>query len=357
MGLWLNTTKEMARPQSVLGYPEPEDPVPKVAVPKVAVGRTVTGKAAAGKAAAGDRKRDRTAGPRNGRLPMDPRFKQRWVSVRREQGHRRLRAAVAAAGAVVVIGGCVGAAFSPLLAVRHVRVSAAAHVPAPAVLAVTGLGNHQPMVEVQAAADVSRLDALPWVESARVSKHWPSTVAVTIHERRPVAEVNVAGGVVAVDGTGRVLTPPHPATAGLPTLIGAPAPGQPGTWLAGTSRRSPPQGGLGTSLAVASALPAPAANRVATMSVDGHGVVTLALMPGPTTVSLGEVATPGDPAAGTVGAASSVPVSLARQVAALSTLLSTVDLSQVARIDLTVPDRPALTPTQTPTTLSTTARG
>lgn len=405
MGLWLDTTKEMARPQSVQGYPELEDQpgspapsarrstpgtgpprtsrrasprpglaqralakVPTVSVPRVAAGKTAPGRTAPGKpgadkpgagrgasgnAAAGDRKGDRASSPRNGRLPMDPRFKERWVSVRREQGHRRLRAAVAAAGAVAVIAGCVGAAFSPLLAVRHVRVSSAAHVPAPEVLAVTGLRNHQPMIKVHAAAEVSRLEALPWVDSALVRRHWPSTVSVTIHERRPIAEVTVTGGAVDVDATGRILTPPHPATAGLPTLLGDPAPGPPGTWLAGTSRRSPPRGGVGASLAVAYALPVPVAARVATVSVDGHGVVTLALVPGPTTVSLGEVAALGERA----GAVSSVPVSLARQVAALSTMLSAVDLSKVARVDLTVPDRPALTPTQTPTTLSTTARG
>ncbi len=358
MGLWLDTTKEMARPQTVQGYPEPEArtevPGPKGRVPKVPVSKVAKGKAAPGKAAPGNGKRDRESSARSGRLPMDPRFKERWVSVRREQGHRRLFAAVAAAGAVIVIAGCVGAAFSPLLAVRHVQVSPADHVPAPEVLAVTGLGNHQPMIEVNAAAEVSRLDALPWVVSASVSRHWPSTVAVTLHERHSVAEVTVPGGVVDVDATGRVLTPPHPATSGLPTLIGAPAPGPPGTWLAGTSRRASPQGDLGASLAVASALPAPVASRVATVSVDGHGEVLLALVPGPTTVSLGEVAALGDM---TAGVASSVSVALARQVAALSTLLSTVDLGKVARIDLTVPDRPALTPTQTPTTLSTTARG
>ncbi|MDQ2725473.1 MAG: FtsQ-type POTRA domain-containing protein, partial [Actinomycetota bacterium] len=276
------------------------------------------------------------------RPPMDPRFKERWVRVQREQGHRRLRAAAAAASAVIVIAGGVGAAFSPLLAVRHVRVAFTAHVAAGQVLAVTGLGDHRPMVEVNAAAAVSRLDTLPWVASARVSRQWPSTVAVTIAERRPIAQVAVAGGVVDVDATGRVLTQPQAATAALPTLMGAPAAGRPGTWLAGTSRLSRPLGRVGASLVVASALPASVADRVATVTVDGHGMVTLALLPGSTTITLGEVAAPGDPpgdpAGGTAVTGSRLPVTLARQVAALSTLLSTVDLSKVAQIDLTVPD-------------------
>jgi hypothetical protein len=58
-----------------------------------------------------------------------------------------------------------------------------------------------------------------------------------------------------------------------------------------------------------------------------------------------------------VAGPASVPVTLARQVAALATLLSTVDLSKVAQIDLTVPDRPALTPTPSPTIVSTVSRG
>ncbi|MGI8752606.1 MAG: cell division protein FtsQ/DivIB [Acidimicrobiales bacterium] len=436
MGPWSDATKEMARPQSVLGYPEAEDdlppPVPPArSAPPATPGRARPGpawlarrtsrrispgtsrgadrgadqakkdgtpmaakaavsgakaappaakpRAAAKDSAAKDSaakgpaaKRaqkapagrtgekgsaDRADGPRGARPPMDPRFKERWVRVQREQGHRRLRAAAAAAAAVIVIAGGVGAAFSPLLAVRHVRVAVTAHVAAEKVLAVTGLGDHRPMVEVNAAAAVSRLDTLPWVASARVSRQWPSTVAVTITERRPVAQVAVAGGVVDVDATGRVLTQPQAATAALPALIGAPGAGRPGMWLAGTSRLSRPQGRVGASLAVASALPASVAARVATVTVDGHGTVTLALRPGSTTVTLGEVAAPGDPAGATAVTGSSVPVTLARQVAALSTLLSTVDLSKVAQIDLTVPDRPALTPTQTPTTLSTTSRG
>lgn len=422
MGMWRDTTKEMVRPQSVLGYPEPEDepapPAPAAPPSSVAadpptrrrtfgradrggkppdeavvakktplresgVSRALARGGAAPKPSAPDAgppkapssrpngaatgtPAGRGAGKANGdearstrssRLPMDPRFKERWVRVRREQGHRRLRAAVAAGAVVVVIAGGVGAAFSPLLAVRHIRVAATPHVAIPQVLAVTGLADHRPMVEVNAGAAASRLDGLPWVASARVSRQWPSTVTVTIRERRAVAQVSGPGGSVVVDATGRVLTTPQAATAGLPTLIGAPPAGRPGTWLAGGSLRTPPRGAVGVSLAVASALPAPVANRVATVSVDGHGVVTLALMPGPTTVSLGEVAAPGDPATGTAVTGSTVPVTLARQVAALSTLLSTVDLSKVGQIDLTVPDRPALTPAQTPTTLSTTSRG
>ncbi|MDQ2729383.1 MAG: FtsQ-type POTRA domain-containing protein [Actinomycetota bacterium] len=408
MGLWSDLTKEMVRPQSVLGYPEadprsappqvrqapPPPAPPQPAAPRpsrraprgtapaakapVANGRGAPGGEAQGPGAKGqaatgakrspgraprkEGKGDRAGGPRTGRPPMDPRIRERWVSVRREQGHRRLRAAVVAAAAVAIIAAAVGAAFSPLLAVGHVRVAATAHVPVGQVLAVTGLGNHRPMVEVNAASEVSRLDTLPWVASARVSREWPSTVAVTVRERRPVAQVTVTGGVVDVDATGRVLTQPQAATAGLPTLVGSPAAGPPGTWvpgtgLPGTGRRSPVQGSVGASLAVASALPAPVANRVSTVTMDGRGVITLALTPEPTTVTLGEVAAPGDPAEGPAVTGSSVPVALARQVAALSTLLATVDLSKVAQIDLTVPDRPALTPAQTPTTLSTTSRG
>lgn len=326
MDLLPGTTREMLRPQSVLGYAEPVDqPSPP-----------------------GDRSTPSFRPP-----PMDPRFQERWVKVRREEGHRRRRVATAVIAAVSVVAAAVGATFSPLLAVRRVRVTATPHVGVPQVLAVTGLGDHRPMIEVHASAMAARLATLPWVASARVSRQWPTTVAVTIHERRQVAQVDVAGGVVGVDGTGRVLTAPQPAPTGLPTIAGAPAPGAPGTWLTGTGHSSPTLGPVGASLAVASALPAPVAARVATVTGGRDGTVTLTLAPGATTVLLGEVPAPGDSVAGPA----SVPVTLARQVAALATLLSTVDLSKVAQIDLTVPDRPALTPTPSPTIVSTVSRG
>lgn len=352
MGIWTNTTKEMVRPQSVLGYPEPED---EPQAPAVSCGPVPARSAASWRTPADPAPRKARRDP--ARLPMDPRFRERWVSVRREEGHHRLRVTLMVAAVVAVLGGGVGVAFSPLLAVRHVRVAATPHVPVAQVLAVTGLGDQRPMVEVSSSDAVSRLDALPWVDSAKVVRQWPATVSVTVHERRPVAKVTGPGGVAEVDGSGRVLTQSAAPAAGLPTLVGAPAPGPPGTWLGGASRRSRPPHGLGASLTVASALPGPLAGRVGTITVDPQRTVTLTLVTGPTTVTLGEVGPPGDPAPGAAMTTSSVPVSLARQVAALSTLLTTVDLSHVAQIDLTVPDRPALTPAQTPTTVSTTSRG
>ncbi len=48
----------------------------------------------------------------------------------------------------------------------------------------------------------SRVDELvqdPWIASARVYRHWPDTVAVTVVERVPA--VKVGGAVYALDGT------------------------------------------------------------------------------------------------------------------------------------------------------------
>ena len=46
---------------------------------------------------------------------------------------------------------------------------------------------------------VAKLVQDPWIESARVYRHWPDTVAITVVERQPA--VTVDGAVYALDGT------------------------------------------------------------------------------------------------------------------------------------------------------------
>ncbi len=55
------------------------------------------------------------------------------------------------------------------------------------------------------------VEKLPWVASARVKRHWPSTVEVTIQEHRPLALVNLGPAgrqrLFYVDEQGRVFAP------------------------------------------------------------------------------------------------------------------------------------------------------
>lgn len=63
-----------------------------------------------------------------------------------------------------------------------------------------------------------RLEALPWVAAARVSKRWPDTVSVRILERRPVARW--AGDTLISDEGVRFDVPGSQRLQGLPVLTG-----------------------------------------------------------------------------------------------------------------------------------------
>lgn len=62
------------------------------------------------------------------------------------------------------------------------------------------------------------LDALPWVASASARKHWPDTLLITVHERRPFAHWN---DTQLIDRKGHLFSVPGAARVdGLPHLSG-----------------------------------------------------------------------------------------------------------------------------------------
>ena len=102
------------------------------------------------------------------------------------------------------------------------------HTDAAAVAVTSGVGRGAAMVGLDTGAVARRVEALPWVRTARVERRWPGTIRITITERTPAATLPVDDTHTAlVDATGRVLSvvdmqadagtslPP-----GLPTLAG-----------------------------------------------------------------------------------------------------------------------------------------
>lgn len=317
-------------------------------------------------------------------IPIDPRIRQRRQAVQRQDGRRRLRIVIGALGVVGLAVLAVGALYSPLLRVRHVAVSGEHRVSRAEILADSGLGRHRQMINVQPAVIASRLDRLPWVDSATVIRTWPGTVTIHVVERRAVAELalhppsgtgaragssagvarpapalssgTIPGPMALVDASGRVLALSPAPVAGLPTLFGLPGPGAPGTSLpvsgvsaagsnAGGPRgaQSPYQGG--PALALAAALPGDLAPRVGEIVLGPAGTLSAKLTPGP--------GASGPPLTVLFGA----PTELPAKLTALSTVLAQLPLTRPTTIDLRVPDRPALTAGQSAASLSTTSRG
>ena len=144
--------------------------------------------------------------------------------MRRARRRRALALAAAVASAVLAVW---LAFFSPLLAVRSVRVTGARHTPASDVADAAGVVGDNLLL--LSPSDVERrVRALPWVADARATRRLPATVVVRVRERRPAA-VLTRGAEATVDARGRVLT--SGARPGLPAIVGAaparqPVPGE-----------------------------------------------------------------------------------------------------------------------------------
>jgi cell division protein FtsQ len=297
--------------------------------------------------------------------------------VRREEGRRRLRIVLLVSVITGVAALAVGALYSPLLNVRHIRVTAPASLSRAEVLSIAGLSHPRPLIEVDTRAVAARLNAVPRLGGARVQRSWPTTLLISVMARAPVALVArgtppgappSTGGPpwATVDATGRVLAYVN-AASGLPVLEGVGQVPGPGGWLAGAPGPAviPPTGagnrslvdlgaavdsstiptGTAAALGLAAALPASLRAEVLSVGVAPGNQLTMVVLPSSSPIG-------------------SIPVQLgdgsrlSAKLTSLATLLGQANLSGVVGINLTVPDRPAaLTARQTEGTVSTHAGG
>ena len=257
--------------------------------------------------------------PPGGRPPIDPRIRQRRIEVSRESGRRRLRVLIALVSLTVAILGADLILHSSFLSVSkidvrgvHATTSASVDVAAAAVL-------HHPMMSADTSLVAARVAALPWVERVQVSRHWPSTLIVSVTERTPVAQLAEGQQWALLDASGRVLSV---APGQVPGVVDLEAPKPPAA--AGSTVPASDQPAVDVAAALRSS-PALAGGPVvdAVIAAD-DGQVTLAL-------------------AGGIEVEVGPATSLADKLTALATVVSGVDLSGVKTIDLRVPERPVLT--------------
>ena len=206
---------------------------------------------------------------------IDPRIHQRRVDVRRIQGRRRLRwigGALAAAVLVVVV---VGLAHTPWFGAQAITVTGPhPHTPQGAIVDAAGLQHHPPLVSVDPGVVARRVEALPFIATARVRRHWPDGVQIAVTERVPVVQMAGPGPAWSLlDGHGRTLRVGpgrlpgpvvfivHTATAGIP-----PAP---------VGRSLPPSAGPG--LEVCRTLPPAFVGQVVSVTVAADGSISMAL--------------------------------------------------------------------------------
>jgi cell division protein FtsQ len=90
--------------------------------------------------------------------------------------------------------------------IRHVDISGTREMARLPIYEAVLAGRENALLTADLAAIRTRLQALPWVADASVSRRLPDTLVVRIEERKPVALWQHQGRFRAIDITGRVLT-------------------------------------------------------------------------------------------------------------------------------------------------------
>ena len=169
---------------------------------------------------------------------------------------------------------------SRLLVVRSVHVTGTGpQVSRAQVLAVARVPAGLPLIRVNTAAVAQRVDGIRQVESAQVSRNWPSTVVISVRLRTPVFAVAVHGGYALVDAYGVDVRDSARHPPGLPLLQLPVGPvGTSGTGGAAGLSSLRPVASAGA--AVLRELPPAIARRVAVVSAPTPSEVSLELANG-----------------------------------------------------------------------------
>ena len=123
------------------------------------------------------------------RRGIEPRMRERRVAVKRAQGRKRLKWFALVATIVVVVVGTLAVLGSPLFAIKADQVVLTGNVyadPARVEAVVDDLVG-TPVLLVDTQGVERELEAIPWVDAARVRTDFPHGVTIEIREREAMA--------------------------------------------------------------------------------------------------------------------------------------------------------------------------
>lgn len=136
-----------------------------------------------------------------------------------QRSRRRRIVWLSALGAIVlVIGGSVAAAYSPLFAVERITVVGATTLDAAAVEAALSDQVGTPLALVDSSEVKAALLAFPLIETYALEAKPPHDLTVRIVERTPVGVIRSEAGYTLVDAAGVALTTTSDQPAGQPLL-------------------------------------------------------------------------------------------------------------------------------------------
>jgi cell division protein FtsQ len=142
------------------------------------------------------------------RRGIEPRMRERRLAVKRAQGRKRLRWVVAGVVVVLIGVGALATLGSSLFAVRadQVELTGNVYTDRTQLEAVIDDLVGTPVLRVDTQEAERRLEAIPWVERAKVVTDFPHGVSIDISERRAVATYQGPDGRFRVlDTDARVL--------------------------------------------------------------------------------------------------------------------------------------------------------
>lgn len=119
---------------------------------------------------------------------------------------RRIGWIIGALVALVVVGGSVGAAYSPLFAVQKITVEGTSALKAADVQNALASQVGTPLALVNASAVKAALVSFPLIETYQLEAHPPHDLVVRIIERTPVGVIASAHGFTVVDAAGVALS-------------------------------------------------------------------------------------------------------------------------------------------------------
>lgn len=127
----------------------------------------------------------------------------RFSRAKKRRSARRWLIVLAAVVVLMIIGFVVWIVwFSSWLAVNKVTVSGQTSLKAEKVITKADVSGGMPLARVDTTAIESRVSQLSRVERVHVSRGWPHTVRVRVHERTAIAWTKVDGKVRAIDRHG-----------------------------------------------------------------------------------------------------------------------------------------------------------
>jgi len=109
---------------------------------------------------------------------------------------------------------------SPFFEVRRVLVRGNQFLAEDKIKAVAGIGTGVNIFKLDLAVAAENLKMIPMVKEAQVTRVLPSTVLITIRERRPLGLLTTEEGFIEVDEEGVCLQKAGAGTPGLPVITG-----------------------------------------------------------------------------------------------------------------------------------------